>query len=64
MTDIPELAGLVAVVQYRPKKDGYYYWNAMAAFDNLSIAETYADDCAKSNSVFEYRVIEVKRGEP
>jgi len=43
------------VVQYRRKVDGIY-WDDMAAFDVLSVAESYRDKCADDNSPWEYKV--------
>ena len=58
MTDENGFRGLVALVQYREKKNGMY-WHNMAAFDNMTIAEKYADDCGKSNSIFESRTVDL-----
>lgn len=46
--------GLVALVQYR--EHGKLYWRNMAAFDSLTQAERYCQQCSDS-SVFEYRFI-------
>lgn len=57
-------SGLVAVVQYRRKYvpgrcDSGITWHAMAAFDQKSVAEKYADDCGKDDRPWEYRVVDV-----
>ena len=43
------------VVQYRRKDDGIH-WIDMAAYDVLSVAERYRDECAGDNVPWEYRV--------
>ena len=49
---------LTAVVQYR--REDCSVWINMAAFDFLSVAETYALDCAESNSPWEYRAMAIE----
>lgn len=49
--------GLNAVVQYKYKD--CEFWLNMVAFDVLSVAEKYAEDCKSDTSPWEYRVIPV-----
>lgn len=55
--------GLRAVVQYRGREDrpeaGPWEWTTMAAFDSLSMAERYAEECA--SEIWEYRALPVDR---
>jgi hypothetical protein len=52
--------GLVAVVEYRGLVgNSPLNWRAMAAFDLRSLADDYCTDCAKDNSHWEYRVVDV-----
>ena len=57
-------SGLTAIVQYRRKFvpglcDAGIAWHAMAAFDQRSVAERYADDCSKGDRPWEYRIVDV-----
>ena len=48
--------GLVAIVQYRIKRNGTMWCN-MAAFDSIFVAEEYAMSCTYESSPYEYRFI-------
>lgn len=56
MSDDTDFRGLVAVVQYR-ERGKQLFWRNMAAFDSLTMAEKYCQECAEGNSVFEYRAL-------
>ena len=56
MSDDIGFHGLVALVQYR-EAGKYGFWHNMAAFDNLTVAERYSQQCAEGCSIFEYRAV-------
>ena len=52
--------GLTAIVQYARKAPEDPVWITMAAFDFLSIAEKYAQDCGEGNVHWIYRAVDLK----
>ena len=56
LQDGQELVALPWIVEYM-RQDGGHGWKPMAAFDFETPAQNYANDCAKNNKTWEYRVV-------
>ena len=56
LQDGQELVALPWIVEYM-RQDGGHGWKPMAAFDFETPAQNYANDCAKDNKTWEYRVV-------
>ena len=51
--------GFRGVVQYRRKR-GADGWHNMAAFDQFSVAENYAKDCASGEPPWQYQAVNLE----